>query len=86
MGMNNDQCYVEMLNTMREQGRKDNPATIQLGTMLTPTSVKLDDLILSDEDLYVASYCKGNLVAGDLVAVQRLKGNMFVILAKVVQL
>jgi hypothetical protein len=83
--MQNDQFYLEMLNTMREQGRKDNPTPIQLGTMLTSNSVKLDDLVLNAEDLYIASYCKGNLIAGDLVAVQRLKSNMFVILAKVVQ-
>lgn len=55
-----DYNYLEMLEMMRERGRKDNPVTLQLGVMQSPTSVKIDDLVLNAEDLYIADY----LVAG----------------------
>ena len=54
--MNNDHLYAEMLNMMREQGKKDNPDTLQLGIMQSATSVKIDDLILTKENLYIADY------------------------------
>lgn len=93
--MRNDHYYAEMLNMMREQGKKDNPTTIQLGIMLSANSVKIDDLILNAEDLYIADYLVANpeqittteeLKKGDLVVVQKLNdNNMYVILARVVQ-
>ena len=114
--MKSDHYYAEMLNMMREQGRKDNPTTIQLGVMQSKDSVKVDDLILNAEDLYIADYLKAGykrsletpylsavdiaqsesteqediiytdgLKKGDLVAVQKLNNNMYLILAKVVQ-
>ena len=55
-GMKNDQYYAEMLNIMREQGGKDNPVTLQIGVMQSATSVKIDDLVLNAEDLYIADY------------------------------
>lgn len=55
-GMKSDHYYAEMLNMMREQGRKDNPTTLQLGIMQSATSVKIDDLLLEAEDLYIADY------------------------------
>lgn len=58
--MQSDQYFAEMLNMMREQGRKDNPTTLQLGVMQSANSVKVDDLVLNAEDLYIADY----LVAG----------------------
>lgn len=58
--MQSDQYFAEMLTMMREQGKKDNPSTIQLGIMQSANSVKIDDLILNAEDLYIADY----LVAG----------------------
>ena len=48
------------MRVMRSQGAKDNPVTLQLGVMQSPTSVKIDDLVLNAEDLYIADY----LVAG----------------------
>ena len=56
MGNNNDFYYAEMLNMMREQGKKDNPTTLQLGIMQSANSVKIDDLILNAEDLYIADH------------------------------
>ena len=54
--MSKDHFYAEMLNMMREQGKKDNPTTLQLGVMQSETSVKIDDLILTEENLYIADY------------------------------
>lgn len=54
--MQSDQYFAEMLNMMREQGRKDNPITIQIGIMQSANSVKIGDLMLYAEDLYIADY------------------------------
>lgn len=58
--MKGDHYLAEMLELMRTQGAKDNPITLQLGVMQSPNSVKIDDLVLNAEDLYIADY----LVAG----------------------
>ena len=58
--MKNDAFYAEMIEMMRAQGRKDNPVTLQLGVMQSSNSVKIDDLVLKEEDLYIADY----LIAG----------------------
>lgn len=54
--MQSDQYFAEMLNMMREQGRKDNPVTLQIGVMQSENSVKIGDLVLNAEDLYIADY------------------------------
>lgn len=54
--MKNDAFYAEMINMMRSQGSKDNPVTLQLGVMQSSNSVKIDDLVLNAEDLYIADY------------------------------
>ena len=54
--MQSDQYFAEMLGMMRDQGRKDNPTTIQLGVMQSANSVKINDLLLYAEDLYIAEY------------------------------
>lgn len=54
--MQSDQYFAEMLGMMREQGRKDNPTTLQLGIMQSANSVKIDDLVLYAEDLYIADH------------------------------
>ena len=58
--MKKDAFYAEMIEMMRAQGRKDNPITLQLGVMQSSNSVKIDDLVLKAEDLYIADY----LIAG----------------------
>ena len=58
--MKNDAFYAEMIEMMRAQGRKDSPITLQLGVMQSSNSVKIDDLVLKAEDLYIADY----LIAG----------------------
>ena len=83
--MQSDQYFAEILEMMRAQGRKDNPTTLQLGTMQSEDSVKIGDLTLYAEDLYIASSLVAEgLTKGDLVAVQKLQNtNRYVILAKV---
>ena len=85
--MDKDHYYAEMLGMMREQGRKDNPIILQLGVMRSENSVKINDLTLYAEDLYIASTTfNEGLKKGDLVAVQKLLDtNRYVILAKVVE-
>ena len=87
--MQSDQYFAEMLKMMREQGRKDNPTTLQLGVMRSANSVKIGDLVLNAEDLYITSYLTSftdGLKKGDLVAVQKLQDtNKYVILSKVVR-
>ena len=60
--MRSDHYFAEMLGMMREQGRKDNPTTLQLGTMQSANSVKIDDLLLNAEDLYIADYLRAGYV------------------------
>ena len=87
--MDNDFYYTQMLEMMRLQGGKDNPVTIQIGTMQSSNSVKIDDLVLTREDLYIADYLLSEnvekLKKGDKVAVQGLDNNMYLILARVVK-
>ena len=54
--MQSDQYIAELLNIMRDQGRKDNPVTLQIGVMQSKDSVKIDDLVLNAEDLYIADH------------------------------
>jgi len=50
--------YEEILNTMREQGRKDNTAPIQIGIMTSRSSCKIGKLVLSGDDLLIAEHLK----------------------------
>ncbi len=54
--MQSDHYFAEMMELMRSQGAKDNPVTLQLGVMQSTNSVKIDDLVLNAEDLYIADY------------------------------
>ena len=84
--MQSDAYFAEMLKIMRAQGRKDNPITLQLGIMQSADSVKIGDLVLLAEDLYIANHLINGLIQGDIVAVQKLHDtNSYVILAKVVR-
>lgn len=81
-----DHWYAEMLNMMREQGKKDNPITLQLGVMQSGNSVQVNGLLLEAEDLYISQQLVGNLVQGDFVVVQQLyNSEFFVILERVVR-
>lgn len=53
---NADQFYAELMGVMREEGSKDNPETLLIGTMVSATSVEIDGLILEKDDIYIADY------------------------------
>ena len=74
--MKNDHQYAEVLEMMRSQGAKDNPTLAQIGVMQSSNSVKIDDLVLNVEDLYIADY---------LVAQKLNDNNKYVIIARVVE-
>lgn len=57
--MQSDHYFAEMLDMMRKQGSKNNPVTLQLGIMQSADSVKIDDLLLYAEDLYIADHLVG---------------------------
>lgn len=51
-------AYEEMLSIMRNEGKKDNTAPIQIGIMDSPTSCSIGKLQLSGGDLLMAEHLK----------------------------
>lgn len=51
-------AYEEILSLMRNEGKKDNTAPIQIGTMTGATSCKIGKLPLSGSDLLIAEHLK----------------------------
>lgn len=51
-------AYEEILNIMRNEGKKDNTAPIQIGIMTSATSCKIGKLTLSGSDLLIAEHLK----------------------------
>lgn len=54
--MNNP--YEEILGIMRNEGKKDNTAPIQIGVMTSAASCKIGKLTLSGGDLLIAEHLK----------------------------
>ena len=42
---NNDKDYAKLLKMMRNQGAKDNPSSLELGTMMSGKSCSVGDLL-----------------------------------------
>lgn len=53
---NADQDYAELMGVMRDEGSKDNPETLFIGTMRSATSVEIDGLVLDGDDVYIAAH------------------------------
>ena len=51
-------AYEEILNLMRNEGKKDNTAPIQIGIMTGATSCRVGKLPLSGSDLLIAEHLK----------------------------
>lgn len=88
-------AYEEILSVMRGEGKKDNPAPIQIGVMTGAKSCKIGNLILSGGDLLIAEHLKtgyqkdnltfiGPLKNGDQVAVYRISDERYLILERLV--
>lgn len=46
-----DASFAKLLGMMRDQGSKDNPTTIELGEMTSPTTCTVGELELDEDDL-----------------------------------
>ena len=55
-----DQTCANLMEIMRQEGSKDNPETLYIGTMRSATSVEIDGLVLDGDDVYIAAH----LIAG----------------------
>lgn len=51
-------AYERIIEIMRQQGSKSNPASIQIGTMDSATTCSIGKLKLSEDDLWVAEHLK----------------------------
>ncbi len=51
-------AYEELLSLMRQEGRKDNTAPIQIGVMTGAASCRIGSLLLSGSDLLIAEHLK----------------------------
>ena len=51
-------AYEEILSVMRNEGKKDNTAPIQIGEMTGTESCKIGKLTLSGDDLLIAEHLK----------------------------
>lgn len=51
-------AYEKILEVMRGEGRKDNPAPIQIGIMTGEASCKIGKLMLESGDLLIAEHLK----------------------------
>lgn len=77
--------YEQLIRTIREQSRKTNPNVPQLATMKTQGQCDIGDLILEPDDYLISDYLKGNLKTGDIVLIQRLNEEQYVIITRVVE-
>ncbi|WP_333861731.1 hypothetical protein [Clostridium sp.] len=79
--------YVELINIIKKRGSDNNPPAIQLGTMVTSTIVKVEDLQIDGDNLFVDEYWKGKLNSGDIVALLAMENRQtYIILSKVVRM
>lgn len=51
-------AYEEILSVMRNEGKKDNAESIQIGVMTGAASCKIGKLTLSGSDLLIAEHLK----------------------------
>lgn len=88
--------YEEMLALMRNEGKKDNAAPIQIGVMTGAESCRIGRLKLSGGDLLIAEHLRtgyqkdkdafvGPLQEGDTVAACRISDELYIILERLVQ-
>lgn len=55
---NAEEYYSSIMDNMRNEGSKDNPETLYIGTMLSANSVEIDGLKLTKDDIVIADYLK----------------------------
>lgn len=84
--MNNP--YIGLLNIMQEEGRRNMPSLICLGSvvMQNPLTVKVCDLILDEDELLVADGADNLKFRDNVVIIQISNKQKYIILCKVVNL
>lgn len=90
-------AYEQIIKTMRQQGSINNPATMQIAEMESAETCTVGELTLEKDDVLVAEhlktgYMKDNdtkikpLKKGDVVLVQRISEEMYIIIERLVEL
>lgn len=79
-------AYEEILGLMRNEGKKDNTAPIQIGVMQDAEKCRLGKLVLSKDDMMVAQHIAGTLKQGDTVAVYRMSDELYLLLERLVRI
>ncbi|EJO5347134.1 hypothetical protein NRP93_001207 [Clostridium botulinum] len=79
--------YIELINLMKKRGADNNPPAIELGVMVTTNILKVGDLKIDGDNLFINEYWKDKLVSGDSVAALATENRQtYIVLAKVVKL
>lgn len=76
--------FEKILNIIRQEIKKNQCKEIRLGTMKNETDCMMGDVLLDPDDYLVAKGLKGNLKAGDDVAILVLSNEQYIIIDKVV--
>ena len=73
--------YEKLLEIMRQQGRKDNPSSLQLGRCENG-KVKVENQTLDTEDYLIADGLK--ITERDVLLVYQISDSQFIVICKVV--
>ena len=76
--------FEKILNIIRQEIKKNQSKEIRLGTMESETDCMMGDVLLDPDDYLIAKGLKGNLKAGDDVAILVLSSERYIIIDKVV--
>ena len=76
--------YEKLLIEMRKQAEKVKGSVPELAEMLSESSLRIRDLVLYKEDLLCADHLEGKLKKGDLVLIQRISEEKYVIIERVI--
>lgn len=76
--------YEKLLTVIRKQGKQAQVNTPELAEMLSDCSLKIRELVLEKEDLLCADHLEGKLRKGDIVLIQRISEEKYVIIERVI--
>ena len=76
--------YEKLLLIMRGQADKIKSSVPELAEMLSDCSLKIRELVLEKEDLLCADHLEGKLRKGDIVLIQRISEEKYVIIERVI--
>lgn len=76
--------YEKLLMIIRKQGERAQVNAPELAEMLSDCSLKIRELVLEKEDLLCADHLEGKLRKGDIVLIQRISEEKYVIIERVI--